>query len=209
MAIEYPEQRNLSIARTSLGEIVRASDYRDIIGQCNSKYAVSGARVAGVVWPNKFQTTSGTFTRTDDNLYRDLDTWQPIVQAARLVSGQLVIQIRAYLQNAELQVDIIDATSGVTDGIVTLTGGASAGWVIAEYTATATLVAFGFQVRSTSGTASLWSIAIREAVLEEEQPVQSTEGTRGSYPRITLINTYPDGPEEFDSDYPDGYTIIT
>ena len=208
MAIEYPQQRNLSIARTSLGETVRASDYRDIIGQCNSKYAVSGTRVTGLVWPDKFQTTSAVFTDVDDNSYRNLDTWMPFMRAVRTVAGEFRITVRAYIENAELQISFVDAATGALDGLLTLTG-ASAGWVVGDYVTTTPLIVFAVKVKAVGGTASLWSIAARESVLEAEQPVQSTEGTRGSYPRITLINTYPDGPDEFDSDYPEGYTIIT
>ena len=209
MAIEYPQYQPLSVARTSLGEIVRASDYRDIIGQCNTKYAVSGARAVGIVWPDRFQTSSATFTATDDKLFRDLTTWQPIIRAVRQMDGQTSIQVRAFLQNAELSVDVVNADTQVTAGVMTLSQGATSGWVVEELDTTSDVVTFRFRLKSLGGVGYMWCLSIREAVLEAPQPVQSTEGTRGSYPRITLINTYPDGPDEFDSDYPEGYNIIT
>lgn len=115
--------------RILAGRRVRSQDWLEVQQAQHYLYSQSGARcpvmVRGVA---PWTTTSGSFTQTDESLAAtDLDRYQNTLRCTRpldLGADTYRIELRAWMEDAELEIQVYDVLSNTLLGTVTLSRGA-------------------------------------------------------------------------------------
>lgn len=171
--------------RILAGRPIRAEDWLEVQQAQHYLYSQAGARCP-LVWRSSsapWTTTSATYTQTDESLIaEDLDRYQNVLRVDRkldLGSGNVYrIDVRAWMEDMDLQVQVYDTLSNTLLGTVTLSQGA-VGLATQRLDLTAAQAEVGGEPRvlllmvsggkTTSTTGKLWLVEALETVASASQ----------------------------------------
>lgn len=169
--------------RILAGRPIRSVDWLEVQQAQHYLYSQAGARCP-LVWRNTpWTTTSATYTQTDESLIaEDLDRYQSVLRVDRKLDlgGGIVyrIDVRAWMEDMDLQVQVYDTLSNTLLGTVTLSQGA-VGLATQRLDLTAAQAEVGGEPRvlllmvsggkTTSTTGKLWLVEALETVASASQ----------------------------------------
>lgn len=106
--LEIPKETGLSARRHNFlpaSGKVKVEHWEAMRADLEHHWKHSGAVVNGRLFDPPFETTSAGFTQTNEGTGPDLDCWQGMIVFRRLVEGQYVFTLQAYLQDLEVTVN--------------------------------------------------------------------------------------------------------
>lgn len=183
MAIELPSSPALpGRLEIATGEIIESDHWTDFVKTAHRLFGDHGVRAGGQVFDPEFETTSTSYTATNENGDLDLDRVHASSRLQRVLEGSKVkVTLEGFGQDVDVQIEVVrhDDGSTTTIGTDSISCGSSSEWdsVTLSITEDDTLeggttgndpqlLAYKITARTNDSTGKLWHYDVYETILD-------------------------------------------